>query len=91
MQKYTILSYLMDHVTQCIVTWNKVPKKESTHLFMHTLYIILKNWYIELEVYRGTRDWEELTKNFKVTLKFENYDPLIDSSFQVIKDNIFST
>jgi hypothetical protein len=90
MQKYTGLSFLMEHVTQCIVTWNKVPKKEWTHLFVHTLDTILKNWYLELEVHRETADWEELTHNFKVTFSFEDDAPLIDSTLQVIKNNIFS-
>jgi hypothetical protein len=80
----------MEHVTQCIVTWNKVPRKEWTHLFVHTLDTILKNWYLELEVRRETTDWEELTRNFKVTFSFEDDAPLIDSTLQVIKNNIFS-
>jgi hypothetical protein len=35
-------------------------------------------------------DWEELTMNFKVTFNFENDDHLIDSAFQVMKNNIFT-
>jgi hypothetical protein len=80
----------MEHVTQCIATWNKVPRKEWTHLFVHTLDTIPKNWYLELEVHRETADWEELTQNFKVTFSFEDDAPLIDSTLQVIKNNIFS-
>jgi hypothetical protein len=57
---------------------------------VHTLDTTLKNWYIELEVHRGTRDWEELTRNFKVTFSFENNNLLIDSALQVIKNNIFA-
>jgi hypothetical protein len=52
MQKYTGLSCPIEHVTQCIVTWRSVPKKEWTHLFVHTLDTIPKNWYLELEVHR---------------------------------------
>jgi hypothetical protein len=50
-----------------------------------------KNWYLELEVRRETTDWEELTQNFKVTFSFEDDAPLIDSTLQVIKNNIFSS
>jgi hypothetical protein len=32
-----------------------------------------------------------LTKNFKVTFSFENNNPLIDSTLQVLKNNIFSS
>jgi hypothetical protein len=73
------------------VTWSSIPKQEWTHLFVHTLDTIPKNWYIELEVCRGTTDWEELTQNFKVTFSFEDDAPLIDSTLQVIKNNIFAS
>jgi hypothetical protein len=58
---------------------------------VHTLDIISKNWYIELEVCRGTGDWKELTEKFKVTFSFENNNSLIDSALQVIKNNILVT
>jgi hypothetical protein len=74
-----------------LAQWRSVPKQEWTHLFVHTLDTIPKNWYIELEVHKETRDWEELTKNFKVTFSFENNNPLIDSALQVIKNNIFAS
>jgi len=61
------------------------------HLFVHTLDTTLKNWYIELEVHIGIGDWEELKRNFKVTFSFENNNLLIDSTLQVIKNNIFQT
>jgi hypothetical protein len=86
MLKYSGLSCPTDHVTKCIVQWRSVPRQEWTHLFVHTLDTIPKNWYIELEVHRGTGDWEELTRNFKVTFSFENNNPLIDSTLQVLKE-----
>jgi hypothetical protein len=78
--KYTGLSYLMEHATHCIVAWNKLPRQEWTHLFVHTLDIIPKNWYLELEMRRETADSEELTHNFKVTFSFEDNSPLIDTT-----------
>jgi len=71
--------------------WRSVPQQEWTHLFVHTLHTTPKNWYIELEVHRGMKNLEELTRNFKVTFGFENNNYLIDSYLQVIKNNIFTT
>jgi hypothetical protein len=58
------------------------------------LYTLLdtipKNWYLELEVHRGTTDWEDLTHNFKVTFKFEDDTPSVDTTLQIIKTKIFT-
>jgi hypothetical protein len=59
------------------------------HNFVHTLDTVPKNWYLELEVHRGTIDWEELSQNVKVTFSLESYSTLINASFQVIRSNIF--
>lgn len=60
-------------------------------MFVHTLDVIPKNWYIELEVHRETTDWEDLTHNFKVTFNFEDDAPLIDTALQIIKNKIFTS
>jgi hypothetical protein len=72
-----------------MTTWRQVPKQEWMHRFIHTLETVPKNWYLELEVHRGTTDWEELTQNFKVTFSFEVESPLVDATLQVIRSNIF--
>jgi len=54
--KYSGLGFPTSHITQCITTWNSIPKQEWMHLFLHTLDTILKNWYIELKVHRGTKN-----------------------------------
>jgi hypothetical protein len=46
---------------------------------------------MELEVRRGTTNWDELTKKFKVTFRFENNNPLIKLTLQVIKNKIFAS
>jgi hypothetical protein len=56
MHKYTGMCDLKDHVSRCITTWRQVPKKEWTHRFIHTLETVPRNWYLELEVCRGTTD-----------------------------------
>jgi hypothetical protein len=58
-------------------------------MFIHTLEMVPKNWYLELEVHRGKTDWEELTRNFKVTFRFEVESPLVNEALQVIRSNIF--
>jgi hypothetical protein len=90
MSKYIGLSCPTNHVTKFIMQWRVVPRQEWTHLFLYTLETIPKNQYIELEVHRGTRYWEELTKNFKVTFSFESNNPLIDLQLQVLRNNFFA-
>jgi hypothetical protein len=90
MEVYRVeFSYRACYTVHC--TWRSIPKKEWTHLFIHTLDTIPKNWYLELEVHRETTDWEELTHNFKVTFSFEDDAPSVDTTLQVIKDNIFAS
>jgi hypothetical protein len=62
-----------------------VPKQEWMHRFIHTLETVPRNWYLELEVHRGTMNWEELIQNFKVTFNFEVESPLVDAVLQVIR------
>ena len=69
----------MEHVIQRIETWNKVPRQDWTHLFVHTLDTIPKNWYLELEVRKETTNSEELNHNFKETFSFEDDAPLVES------------
>jgi hypothetical protein len=63
-------------------TWIQVPKLEWMHRFIHTLETVPKNWYLELEVCKGTR-------NFKVTFSFEVESHVVDATLQVIRSKIF--
>jgi hypothetical protein len=60
-------------------------------LIVHTLDMILKNRYLELEVCRGIIYWEYLTRKFKVTFNFEDDALSIDIALYFIKNNIFSS
>jgi hypothetical protein len=51
--------------------------------------MILKNWYLELEMHREIMNYDMLTQRFKVAFTFENESPLIDAVLQNIKTNIF--
>jgi hypothetical protein len=65
MRKCCGLSCPSYHVMKCIAQWRSIPQQEWMHFFLDTLDTNLKNWYIELEVRKAMRDWEELTRNFK--------------------------
>jgi hypothetical protein len=47
---------LTDHVVHCMTTWRHMPNQEWMHRFIHTLETVPKNWYLEIEVCRGTTD-----------------------------------
>jgi len=52
--KYNGLANPTDHIMKCTVTWRQIPKYEWMLMFVHTLDIIPKNSYIELELRHGT-------------------------------------
>jgi len=54
----------MDHVEQCKALWISISEIEWRHKFIHTLDIIPKNWFLELEMHRETEGWEELVQRF---------------------------
>jgi hypothetical protein len=56
--KYTWESDPTGHVEQCRALWGLVSATEWTHIFIHTLGTILKNWYLELEMHKETKIWE---------------------------------
>jgi hypothetical protein len=60
------------------------------HNFIHTLDMIPKNWYLELEMQRETANLDELTQRFKVTFTFEYESPLVDVALQSIRTMVFS-
>jgi hypothetical protein len=88
-QKYTRVSNPIDHIAQCRKIWSSILKKEWTHEFTHTLDMIPKNWYLELEIHRETMDWDKTNQIFKVTFTFEDEYSLIDASLQAIRNKIF--
>ena len=78
------------NMMEFIVTRYSITKKEWTHLFVHSLETILKNWYIELEVHRTKSNLEDLARNFKITFSFEYESPLVEITLQSTKYMIFS-
>ncbi len=66
-----------------------VPQKEWVHIFVHILYIVPRNWYIELGLRRGIITWEEMCEKIVSTFTFEDDSPSIDASFHIIKRKVF--
>ena len=79
------LSNHKDNITNYVEAWSVVHQQEWVHRFILTLDIVPKNWYIELEVHRGTTNWADLSQKFLVTSSFEHDNPNVDVSFQIIK------
>jgi len=58
-------------------------------MFVHTLDIIPKKWYIQLELGRETVSWEGLTTNFIHTFSPYEDDVMIDTTLQLDKEKFF--
>ena len=89
-EKCTGLTSPVEHINTCSTMWKDIPKKEWVHMFIHTLDLIPRNWYMSLELWRGTAEWDELARNFKQTFSYEDEIPMMDAALKVIKVNIFA-
>ena len=49
-----------------------------------------KNWYIEIELRRGTVAWPLMVKGFQLTFKFESEYPEIDQALKVRKRKLLA-
>jgi len=54
-----------------------------------TLDTIPKNWYVELELRHGTKDWAEMIRHFVATFNFEDDSSPIDTALQIIRGKVF--
>lgn len=57
---------------------------------MSTLDTVPKNWYVKLELRRGTEDWGDMMKEFICTFNFEAETPTVDNALQVVMRRIWS-
>ena len=53
-QKYTGETDPRTHIQTCEQNWSDIPEDEWAHRFIHTLDTVLRNWYTETELRRGT-------------------------------------
>jgi len=58
-------------------------------MFVHTLDMIPKNWYIQLELRQETVSREGRTANFIHTFSPYEDDVMIDTALQLAKENFF--
>jgi len=66
-KKYDGRNDLRDH----LVKWT---------IFCHTLDIIPMNWYLEMELYNGTVEWDILREGFFMIFNFEDGFENIDEA-----------
>jgi len=69
-----------DYMDVCLEAWKTVPQVEWVHRFTSTLDTIPKNWYVKLELRRGTEVWGEMMKKFIYTFRFEVESPKVDNT-----------
>lgn len=83
------MTFPREHILTCGYIWNEVPKDVWTHMFVHTLDTIPRNWYIQLELHRETITWEALTSNSIHTFSTYEDDLMVDTLLQLEKEKIF--
>ena len=59
------------------------------HLFIHTLDNNSRNWYTEIELRRGTKNWPLMVDRFELTYNFESDYPEVYNVLEIIKERIF--
>lgn len=88
--EYTGQTSLKDHIYVCLEAWQIVPWIEWVHKFVTILNTIPKNWYVELELQDGTKDWAEMIRHFLATFSFEDESPAIDVVLHKIRGKVFT-
>jgi len=49
-----------DHLAKWTKAYGVDPQPKWVHLFCHTLDVIPMNWYLEIELFHGTEEWDIL-------------------------------
>lgn len=88
-EHYSRLTDPREHILICGYVWNELPREVWTHMFVHTLDAIPRNWYVQLELHRETISWEGLTSNFIHTFSTYEDDLMVDIALQLAKEKIF--
>jgi len=77
------------HLAKWAKAYVAKPQPKWVHLFCHTLYVILMNWYLETELRHGTGGWDTLCEGFIMTFNFKVEIDCIDQALQEVKVAIF--
>jgi len=86
---YSELTDPREHILTCGYRWNEVPREVWTHMFVHTLDVIRKKWYVQLELCRETVSWEEMTSSFVHTFNAYESDLMMDTTLHLYREKIF--
>ena len=73
-----VLMNPVDHIENCHATSKTCVREEWVHQFIHTLYMIPRNWYTSIEIRQGTIECEEIASSFIDTFRFGDDNPPID-------------
>lgn len=88
-EKYDERDDQCDNLAKWTKSYGTKPQLEWVHLFFYTLDVIPMNWYLEIELYHGSREWDILMEGFLLTFSFEDGFTRIDEGLQEIKAMIF--
>ena len=75
-----------EHLTKCQTLWASRPRDEWVHAFVHTLEEMPRSWYVAVELHRTITTWEELFVCFGPTFSFQDINPKVCNSLQIICD-----
>lgn len=88
-KKYDGRNVPCEHLAKWTKVYGAEPQPEWVHLFFHTLDVILMNWYLEIELLHGTKEWDILRQGFLMTFIFEDGFESINETLQEVKAEIF--
>jgi len=63
-KKYTRKDDSREHLARWTKVWGGIPQPEWVHIFVHTLDVIPKSWYLETKLRNGTTNWDEMKEKF---------------------------
>ncbi len=90
MDKYGGHDDLHMHLTKWTKAYGEEPQPEWVHLFYHTVDVIPRNWYTEIELQHGTGKLDILHEGFLATFLFEyQWMDTMDDVLQMGKATIF--
>ena len=72
------------HIWACEEALKDKSKDQWAHLFVHTLDSSPRYWYVEIELRRGTENWQTLKENLYLTFDQLEY-PSVDDSLELLR------
>lgn len=78
------------HLTRWLQAYGEESQLEWVHLFYHTMDVISRNWYTEIELRHRTGEWDILREGFLSAFLFEDqWMDTVDDVLQVVKATTF--